>query len=152
MAYGLVQYYDDLLDGHATDHTTKPIENPFIIGVASRRHKKNDIQLDIVLDTPVVVVPRSSNSTEVLVAHLGKISVTNRTHPQAEADDMRTIEEETSIKVQSDDDSSTLSSTELEVHPHDCNSPFNTNDIYSIDIRNMNLFSLDTSNRRGFRM
>lgn len=33
----------------------------------------------MILDTPVVVVPRSADSTEVLVAHLGRMSLTNGT-------------------------------------------------------------------------
>lgn len=34
-------------------------------------------RLDIVLDTPVLVLPRSSRSSQVFVVHLGKISMTN---------------------------------------------------------------------------
>lgn len=33
--------------------------------------------MDIVLDTPVLVLPRSSRSSHVFVVHLGKISITN---------------------------------------------------------------------------
>lgn len=36
-----------------------------------------DIRMDIVLDTPVLVLPRSSRSSQVFVVHLGKISMTN---------------------------------------------------------------------------
>ena len=32
---------------------------------------------DVILDTPVVVLPRSANSEQVLVAHLGRMSLTN---------------------------------------------------------------------------
>lgn len=35
------------------------------------------IQWDVILDTPVVVLPRSANSEQVLVAHLGRMSLTN---------------------------------------------------------------------------
>ncbi|KAK7067843.1 Vacuolar protein sorting-associated protein 13D, partial [Halocaridina rubra] len=35
------------------------------------------LNLDIVLETPVVVLPESQNSPDVLVAHLGQISITN---------------------------------------------------------------------------
>lgn len=38
-----------------------------------------DIKLDVELDSPVLVLPRASNSTQVFVAHLGKISVSNKT-------------------------------------------------------------------------
>lgn len=34
-------------------------------------------RMDIVLDTPVLVLPRSSRSSQVFVVHLGKISMTN---------------------------------------------------------------------------
>lgn len=36
-----------------------------------------DIRLDILLQTPVIVLPRSTSSPDVLVAHLGRISVQN---------------------------------------------------------------------------
>lgn len=36
-----------------------------------------DVNLDIELDSPVLVLPRSHASTEVFVAHLGKIKITN---------------------------------------------------------------------------
>nr|XP_018896804.1 PREDICTED: vacuolar protein sorting-associated protein 13D isoform X1 [Bemisia tabaci] len=36
-----------------------------------------NIRLDIIMDSPVCVLPRSTSSHEVLVAHLGRISVTN---------------------------------------------------------------------------
>lgn len=32
---------------------------------------------DVILDTPVLVLPRAADSTQVLVAHLGRISLTN---------------------------------------------------------------------------
>ena len=47
--------------------------NVFFLGP----HPLFSSRLDVVLDTPVVVMPRSATSSEVLVAHLGKISVNN---------------------------------------------------------------------------
>ncbi|XP_017773930.1 PREDICTED: vacuolar protein sorting-associated protein 13D isoform X2 [Nicrophorus vespilloides] len=41
---------------------------------------KIDLKLDIVLDSPVLVLPRANNSFQVFVAHLGNINVTNK-HP-----------------------------------------------------------------------
>lgn len=33
--------------------------------------------LDVILETPVVVLPESPNSPDVLVAHLGQITIAN---------------------------------------------------------------------------
>ena len=71
------------------------------------------LRLDIILDSPVVVLPRTGNSSEVFVAHLGKISITN----------------------------------------NDVDFPENNfncvrHERYDIEIRDMNIFSLDTSSRR----
>ncbi|CAH1134889.1 unnamed protein product [Ceutorhynchus assimilis] len=38
-----------------------------------------DVNLDIELDSPVLVLPRSNSSPEVFVAHLGKINISNNT-------------------------------------------------------------------------
>lgn len=37
--------------------------------------------MNIELESPVVVVPRSAHSTQVLVAHLGRMSLANRPGP-----------------------------------------------------------------------
>lgn len=39
--------------------------------------------LDVILETPVVVIPESLNSPDVLVAHLGQITVANALPPQS---------------------------------------------------------------------
>jgi vacuolar protein sorting-associated protein 13D len=70
--------------------------------------------LDIVLDTPVVVLPRSLESHEVFVAHLGKITANN--HYMSSPD------------LQDREDLWGMSRRE----------------IYSVEIRDMNLYSLDT--------
>ena len=44
---------------------------------AQETFTKFDIKLDVTLETPVLILPRSSSSPQVLVAHLGKISITN---------------------------------------------------------------------------
>ncbi|XP_054285267.1 intermembrane lipid transfer protein VPS13D-like [Macrosteles quadrilineatus] len=70
---------------------------------------RTQIKWDVILDTPVVVVPRSADSTEVLVAHLGRMSLTNGTpEPQ-------------SCWVDDSD----------------------TNEHYNIEIRDMNVYTLD---------
>lgn len=61
----------------------------------------SDVKIDIILDSPVVVLPRRLDSTQVFVAHLGRISVSNEGH-----------------------------------------------DIYDVNVRDMNLYSLDTATRR----
>lgn len=55
-------------------------------------------RLDIILDTPVVVVPRASNSTEVFVAHLGKITVNNSS--SSENNDMLTDVHSENYKIE----------------------------------------------------
>lgn len=70
-------------------------------------------RLDIVLDSPVVVLPRSSNSYQVFVAHLGKINANNK--PSSEYTNMQ--------------ESSRCEN-------------------YFIEIKDMNLYSLDTASRR----
>lgn len=118
-------------------------------------------RLDIVLDTPVLVLPRSSCSPHVFVAHLGKISVTNiravsavNTPPidttvPGHIHSIFTIDEENpnmfsmeELNISTADvflnDDTLLAAEELET--------------YTIDVRNMNLFSLDTTTRKGFRL
>lgn len=141
-----------------------------------------DIRLDIVLDTPVLVMPRSSCSPHVFVAHLGKITVTNvrcaepgdvatggqtpKTPVVTQNSDAErsifTIDEERCGSVFSIDDVSTPTndndSDRIYVN-HDFLRAFDEEadgeadlETYTIDVRNMNLFSLDTSARKGFRM
>lgn len=70
------------------------------------------IKLDIDLESPVVVLPRASNSLQVFVAHLGKITIRNH-------------------------------------YPEKANSGLEPRlEHYDIEIRDMNLFSLDTTSRR----
>lgn len=39
------------------------------------RESRSCVKLDVVLDSPIIVLPRSRESPEVLVAHLGQISI-----------------------------------------------------------------------------
>jgi hypothetical protein len=75
-------------------------------------------RLDVELDSPVVVVPQASNSPKVFVAHLGKISINNK------------------------------HDSEFDSNGHDFEYAEFRVEHYVIEIRDMNLFSVDTSNRR----
>lgn len=145
------------------------------------------IRLDIVLDTPVLVMPRSSCSPHVFVAHLGKITVTNVRSSAVVANDaddddadgaatprtpvnnadvvdrnMFTIDEERCGSMFSMDDVSTPTADSANVYVnHDFLRAFEDEadadlaadlETYTIDVRNMNLFSLDTTARKGFRV
>ncbi|XP_050302982.1 intermembrane lipid transfer protein Vps13D isoform X2 [Anthonomus grandis grandis] len=80
-----------------------------------------DVNLDIELDSPVLVLPRSSASSEVFVAHLGKIRISN-----------------------------SYNSTQ-DTHLNNGYSfgydEFRT-EHYDIEVRDMNIFSLNTKSRR----
>ncbi|KAL7019068.1 hypothetical protein ACKWTF_011000 [Chironomus riparius] len=119
------------------------------------------ISLDIVLNTPVLIVPRSSSSPQVLVAHLGKISISNhgglencellnetltainedKLHLSFSAQDFNSEE---NILFDIEDVEETVKGSVGDDDELSC-------DIYTIDIRNMNLYSLDTTSRKGFR-
>ncbi|XP_053954772.1 intermembrane lipid transfer protein Vps13D [Anastrepha ludens] len=77
------------------------------------------ISIDIVLNTPVLVLPRSGDSLDVLVANLGKITAYN-----------------------------THEANELSISKSTENLNMWAKDNYFIDIRNINLFSLNTSKRK----
>ncbi|XP_055691450.1 intermembrane lipid transfer protein Vps13D isoform X2 [Lutzomyia longipalpis] len=144
---------------------------------------KVDIKLDVVLDTPVLVVPRSSCSPQVFVAHLGKISVNNQRNssPATDFADVRrrvsdvpylrkndstifTISEEIDEAEQFNFDENTFQMDDIDgevearrkpsTHAEACfgggeeSPPMDGRSTYVIDIRNMNLFSLDTNNRK----
>lgn len=74
-------------------------------------------RLDVVLDSPVVVLPRASNSLQVFVAHLGKISISNNSPGMTNGE---------------------CKESDLEARI----------EYYDIEVRDMNLFSLDTTSRR----
>lgn len=77
-----------------------------------------DLKLDIELDSPVVVLPRASNSPEVFVAHLGKINITNNYIDETKKNGFHYEYVENRVEH------------------------------YDVEIRNMNIYSLDTSTRR----
>jgi hypothetical protein len=152
---------------------------------ASRANNNVTISLDIILDTPVLVLPRSSASPQVFVAHLGKMTLKNNnavnlsksnsnltTPTNTTANSWRgTLNEKHTINVddrdetdfrfvnQMDDAESLFTLDDSYVDPSDSTKenvsveqqPQNL-DLYIIHIRNINLFSLDTTNRKGFRL
>ncbi|CAB3365707.1 Hypothetical predicted protein [Cloeon dipterum] len=83
-----------------------------------------DTKLDIVLESPVIVLPRSSSSGDVLVAHLGKITL---------------IDEN-----EAEDDESPNSDNA----GHYCWGIVRRRAKYKLEIRDMNLASLNIDNRR----
>lgn len=129
-----------------------------------------NVRLDIVLDTPVLVLPRSSCSSQVFVVHLGKISLTNsppvpETSIVTVTQSMRceetdskifTIDEEVIIEEEIQPQPSYVSSKSF--FNNDYMSEFimdNTDPLvetYTVDIRNINAYSLDTRSRKGFRL
>jgi vacuolar protein sorting-associated protein 13D len=171
MALGLVQPRTSDIQVRAADVTSSPrhvrrqrtISLTRIPDDASSNGVK--ISLDIVLNTPVLIVPRSSSSPQVLVAHLGKISITNtksidncellnetlttinedNLHLSFNAQDYASAE---NILFEMDDIDETVKGSVFGDDDDDDPSC----EIYTIDIRNMNLYSLDTTSRKGFRL
>lgn len=115
---------------------------------------KVQVSLDIVLDTPVLIVPRSSSSPHVLVAHLGRISISNYCNNIDDQYDENIIKTD-SYKGNSEDSEENLfddidKTIKGSIFGDNLNN--DDDDVYSIEIRNLNLFSLDTSTRKGFRL
>lgn len=166
MAMGFVQPRSDVTSTPRTHEVYSPRHSLRRKRLTSTSDQQNckpvDIKLDIVLDTPVLVLPRSSCSSQVFVAHLGKISVTN-IHGDKPEVDMKpnrsqnrifTIDEESFMNecfaedfelddpLKEDIETSTVCADDGELE----------SETYVMDVRNMNLFSLDTMTRKGFRM
>lgn len=123
---------------HRTISLTKVQENLLLPSA------KVKIQLDILLSSPVLVVPRSSISSHVLVAHLGKISISNY---KETANNVVTITSKTDSFQEYYSDENIFEFDDVKVTDDECNC-----DIYSIEVRDMNVFSLDTTSRKGFRL
>lgn len=136
--------------------------------------------MDIVLDTPVLVLPRSSRSSHVFVVHLGKISITNNQLTDSfENDEKRSCERKSNdcdMKIFTIDEEMLIESSESITARVPSHSPGHymseenlqtkSNDTgiediddddrqmetYILDIRNINAYSLDTRNRKSFRL
>jgi vacuolar protein sorting-associated protein 13D len=166
MALGLVQLRTGDLAKNAQDVSNSPrrvkrqrtisltkLQDDLIITSSSVK-----ISLDIVLNTPVLIVPRSSSSPQVLVAHLGKISISNyRSIENCDLlnDTMTTACDDLHLSFNDQNYSSLENMFDVDETLHgsikgDEEEDYGC-DIYSIDIRNMNLYSLDTTSRKGFR-
>ncbi|KAI9588448.1 hypothetical protein GQX74_004293 [Glossina fuscipes] len=85
---------------------------------------KGDVSLDVVLSSPVLVLPKSCESADVLVANLGKITICN----QREYIESPTV---------------ACRNTKIDSW---------TKDTYFIDVRNINLFSLNTAKRKELKI
>lgn len=90
---------------------THSYDDDLTIDVEEAEENARDVQLlvDVVLDSPVVVLPRNPSSAQVFVAHLGRISV-NNLERQQEGNGNK--------------------------------------EVWELEVRDMNLYSLDTGTRR----
>lgn len=115
------------------------------------------------LETPVLVVPRSSSSPQVFVVHLGRISITNCDTEKTIADDVQSMKSDEMFKSDIRPDFTINSNNEdmfdMDLDPSVHSDGESTKvetisnlDSYAVDIKNMNLYSLDTTNRKGFRL
>ncbi|XP_055636021.1 intermembrane lipid transfer protein Vps13D isoform X3 [Toxorhynchites rutilus septentrionalis] len=135
-------------------------------------HSEYTLKIDITLETPVLILPRSGSSPQVLVAHLGKITVSNTLEAQDTPTSTSQVNLITTIVKEDDSNDALYNLSDLdgifepfEDEP-DCSrirfakddsmefieSTVQNFDVYKIDIKNINLFSLDTTNRKGFRI
>lgn len=137
-------------------------------------------RMDIVLDTPVLVLPRTSRSSQVFVVHLGKISMTNNqssdtgiefdedtprrhfTRRKSNDCDLKifTIDEEllidpaqsTSANNPNTKTNEYFSEEDLRRKSIDIDIDDCDGETYILDIRNINAYSLDTRNRKSIRL
>ncbi|XP_066594830.1 intermembrane lipid transfer protein Vps13D isoform X2 [Prorops nasuta] len=82
------------------------------------------LKLDILLDSPVLVIPRSSHSTEVFVAHLGTMSLQHEPHAGAQAKHKVTLEVR-------DMNLYSLEISANNIHPPQSNLPLRAEELYS---------------------
>lgn len=125
--------------------------------------------MDIILDTPVLVLPRSSCSSQVFVVHLGKISISNsQTQEQSLEIPMKkyqdsqykifTIDEEMFLKTPNSNENNLtsndayVSEEDLRLHTDQVDGTGRNVENYVLDVRNMNVYSLDTKSRKNFRL
>lgn len=176
MALGLVQLRAD-----STSTPLKTVNPEFINSPRQKRLRtmsmnrtagellnnnlKYEIKVDVVLETPVLVVPRSSSSPQVFVAHLGRISITNCDKEKTIADDAQSMRSEDMFKSDRNPVSVTIHGSNEDMFDMDIDGSgvgsdwestkvetVDNLDSYAVEIKNMNLYSLDTMNRKGFRL
>lgn len=187
MALGLVQPNRDIptTTPKATDvhQTPKHLRKQRTISFSNVAGPKTiDVRMDIVLDTPVLVLPRSSRSSQVFVVHLGKISMTNNQPSESRPPDketsqrysMRRKSNDCDLKIFTIDEELLIDSSHSTL-VNNFNTPrndyFSEEDLryksidididefddrkietYILDIRNINAYSLDTRNRKSIRL
>lgn len=168
MAMGLVQPRGDLTSTPRANEVYSPrhsTRRKRLTSTSQQNCKSVDVKVDIVLDTPVLVLPRSSCSSQVFVAHLGKISVTN-IHMDKHMDDNRTEPMQSDHRIFTIDEESFVNECfaehfelddpnrdEVETNTICADDEQQTkSETYVMDVRNMNLYSLDTMARKGFRL
>ncbi|XP_053697242.1 intermembrane lipid transfer protein Vps13D [Sabethes cyaneus] len=174
MALGLVQSRSDLSSSRPESIYNSPRKTKRQRTVSlSKTHEvllnsEYTLKVDITLETPVLILPRSSSSTQVLVAHLGKITVSN-THEQQNGHANTSQNNITTIIADVDKAMYNLSDLDEIFEPSAEENGFKgirfgkdesmefiddapqNFELYKIDIKNINLYSLDTMNRKGFR-
>ncbi|XP_058447485.1 intermembrane lipid transfer protein Vps13D isoform X2 [Malaya genurostris] len=179
MALGLVQSRSDLSSSRPESIYNSPrkIRRHHTVSFSKTQevllNAEYTLKVNITLETPVLILPRSSSSTQVLVAHLGKISVSNvhqleDSPANSSQNDITTtiideenVFDENSTYNLSDMDNVLEGSVERKNFKEirfakDDSTEFidqsmQNFDLYKIDIKNINLYSLDTTNRKGFR-
>lgn len=186
MALGLVQPNRDLGTTATPRTNTNDTQTPkhqrkrLISFTNATGQNSIDVRMDIVLDTPVLVLPRSSRSSQVFVVHLGKISMTNNQLNDAFDEDgdmqkpsrtMRRKSVECDLKIFTIDEEMFLESSEsTTAHARSASYYLSEENLqksndtgiddyddrqmetYILDIRNINAYSLDTRNRKNFRL
>lgn len=173
MALGLVHPQRDVTatTTKAMDNTQTPKYTQRTISISNvYGGQPLNIRFDIVLDTPVLVLPRSSCSSQVFVVHLGKISLTNSSAISDSSGGLATkimkydendtkiftIDEEVIIEEDKQAQSQFMVQESLFNHDYlsgfmiDNDSPIY--ETYTVDIRNINAYSLDTRNRKNVRL
>lgn len=179
MALGLVQSRSDLSSSRPESIYNSPrrARRQRTVSLSKTQevllNSEYTLMVDITLETPVLILPRSSSSPQVLVAHLGRITVSNtqelQDSPSTDSKINLTttiINEENSTEEQlgynlsdidgvfdtldEENDSSRIRFAK-ENSMEFIDSVVQNYDLYRIDIKNINLYSLDTTNRKGFR-
>ncbi|XP_039449054.1 intermembrane lipid transfer protein Vps13D isoform X2 [Culex pipiens pallens] len=179
MALGLVQSRSDLTSSRPESIYNSPrrARRNRTVSLSKTQevllNSEYTLKVDITLETPVLILPRSSSSPQVLVAHLGRITVSNTQEVDSPVSSSKINLTTTVYHVEDSPEDKTLYNlSDLD----GIFEPMNTDnessrirfakedsmefiesvathnfDLYKIDIKNINLYSLDTTNRKGFR-
>ena len=122
----LAELNEDTLDDLQQDLTIEDLEE---------ENKPFELKLDVVLATPVIMLPRTPNSPEVLVAHLGRISIQNGTaHNANSAGSESFMQQQTSSRSQPGQQAQ-----------------HNPDKIY-LEIRDMSMYSMNLDKQKSLHM